>query len=82
MLYPIELRAQSNIFKGFAFGTPPKGVLEQRSFLIKIPLRGIGGIAPNLNFELEDNHATRKVSPLSSLRMAGLEPATFCTQSK
>ena len=35
--------------KGFAFGTPPKGVLEQRSFLIKIPLRGIGGKAPNLN---------------------------------
>ena len=29
MLYPIELRAQSNIFKGVAFGTPPKGVLEQ-----------------------------------------------------
>ena len=37
--------------KRVAFGTPLKGVLQQRSFLIKIPLRGIGGKAPNLNFD-------------------------------
>ena len=46
--------------------TPPKGVLEQPggteaamlpkgfAFEIKIPLRGIGGTAPNLNFDILD----------------------------
>ena len=37
--------------KRYAFGTPPKGVLEQRSFLIKIAACCSGGKAPNLNFD-------------------------------